>query len=120
MKSSSLLGCDTQSGRILQTFWMKVLSQRSDPKRFFWFRMVEGGVQLGPLGTSATNWPIVPAPGDYEDGEFGGMMIDRRNQSKRRKPTPVLLCPPKIPHTARKRTRAAAVGSQLRHGQVEN
>jgi hypothetical protein len=29
---------------------------------------------LGPLGTSAIYpWPIVPAPGDCEDGEFGGM-----------------------------------------------
>jgi hypothetical protein len=28
---------------------------------------------MGPLGTSATEWPIVPAPGDYDDGEFGGM-----------------------------------------------
>jgi hypothetical protein len=28
---------------------------------------------------SATNWPIVPALGDYEDGEFGGMMIDKGN-----------------------------------------
>jgi hypothetical protein len=36
---------------------------------------VWGGVQLGPLGTSATNWPVVPVPDDYEDGEFGGMMI---------------------------------------------
>jgi hypothetical protein len=26
--------------------------------------------KLGPLGTSATEWPIVPAPGDYVDGEF--------------------------------------------------
>jgi hypothetical protein len=24
---------------------------------------------LGPLGTAATNWPTVPAPGDYDDGE---------------------------------------------------
>jgi hypothetical protein len=31
--------------------------------------------KLGPLGTSATEWPIVPAPGDYDDGEFGGMKI---------------------------------------------
>jgi hypothetical protein len=30
---------------------------------------------LGPLGTTATNRPIVPAPGDYDDGEIGGMMI---------------------------------------------
>jgi hypothetical protein len=27
----------------------------------------------GPLGTSPSNWPIVPASGDCEDGEFGGM-----------------------------------------------
>jgi hypothetical protein len=32
---------------------------------------------MGPLGTSATEWPIVPAPGDYDDGEFGGMKIGR-------------------------------------------
>jgi hypothetical protein len=29
--------------------------------------------KLGPLGASATYWPIIPAPGDCEDGEFGGM-----------------------------------------------
>jgi hypothetical protein len=40
-----------------------------------------GGVQLGPLSTSATNWPIVPAPCDYEDGEFGGMMVGKGNRS---------------------------------------
>jgi hypothetical protein len=39
---------------------------------------------MGPLGTSATEWPIVPAPGDYDDGEFGGMKIGRG--STRRKP----------------------------------
>jgi hypothetical protein len=36
---------------------------------------------MGPLGTSATEWPIVPAPGDYDDGEFGGMKIGRGNVS---------------------------------------
>jgi hypothetical protein len=56
------------------------------------------GVQLGPPGTSATNWPIVSAPGVYEDGESGGMMIGRGNRSTRRKPAPVALCPPQIPH----------------------
>jgi hypothetical protein len=71
---------------------------------------VGGGIQ-GPLGTAATNRPIVPAPGDYDDEEFGGM-IDRGNRSTRRKPAPVLLCPPQTPHAARTRTRAAAVGSQ--------
>jgi hypothetical protein len=41
---------------------------------------------MGPLGTSATEWPIVPAPGDYDDGEFGWMKIGRGNRSTRRKP----------------------------------
>jgi hypothetical protein len=71
-----------------------------------------GGVHLGPLGTAATNRPIVPAPGDYDDGDIGGMMIGRGNRSTRRKPTPVPLCPPQIPHASRTRTLAAAVGSQ--------
>jgi hypothetical protein len=43
------------------------------------------GVQLGPLGTAATNKPIVPAPGDYDDGEICGM-IGKGNQSTWRKP----------------------------------
>jgi hypothetical protein len=55
---------------------------------------------LGPLGIAATNRPIVPIPDDYdEDGEFGGMMIGKRNQSTRRKSGPVPFCPPLIPHT---------------------
>jgi hypothetical protein len=54
---------------------------------------------VGPLGTAATNRHIVPAPGDY-DGETGGM-IGRGNRSSRRKPAPVPLCPPPIPHAAR-------------------
>jgi hypothetical protein len=40
---------------------------------FFLIHIVGGGVQLGLLGTAATNMPIVPAPGDY-DGETGGMI----------------------------------------------
>jgi hypothetical protein len=60
--------------------------------------MVRGGGQLGPLGTSATNWPIAPAPADYEDREFVGMMIGRGNRSTRRKPAPVPICPPQILH----------------------
>jgi hypothetical protein len=80
--------------------------------RFFIIRIVGGGVQLGPLGTAATNRPIVPFPGDYDDGELGGMMIGRGNRSIRRKPAPMPLCPPQTPHAARTRTRTAAVGSQ--------
>jgi hypothetical protein len=57
---------------------------------------VGGGIQL--LDTSVTNWHIVPCPGDYEDGEFGGMMIGKGNGSTRREPAPVPLCSPQIPH----------------------
>jgi hypothetical protein len=35
----------------------------------------------------------VSAPGDYDNGEIGGM-IGRGNRSTRRKPAPVPLCPP--------------------------
>jgi hypothetical protein len=75
---------------------------------FFLISIVGGGVQLGPLGTATTNRPIVPAPGDYDDGEIGGM-ITRGNRSTRRKPTPVPLSPLQTPHAARARTRAAAI-----------
>jgi hypothetical protein len=67
---------------------------------------------LGPLGTEATNRPIVPAPGDYDDGEIGGKKIGRGNRSTMRKPAPVPLCPPQTPHAGRTRTRAAAMRSQ--------
>jgi hypothetical protein len=77
----------------------------------FLIGIVRGGVQLGPLGTAATNRPIVPAPGYYDDGEIGGM-IGRGNRSTRRKPAPVPLFPPQTPHAARTRTLATEVGSQ--------
>jgi hypothetical protein len=65
---------------------------------FFKARTVGGGAQLGPLGTAATNRPIVSALGDYDDGEIGGMTIGRGNRSTRRKPPPMPLCPPQTPH----------------------
>jgi hypothetical protein len=74
---------------------------------------------MGLLGTSATEWPIVPAPGDYDDGEFGGMKIGRGNRSTRRKPAPAPLCPPQIPlDQTRARTRAAAVVNTLTFGTI--
>jgi hypothetical protein len=74
---------------------------------------VGGGVQLGLLGTAATDWPIVPAPSDYDDGETGGTKIGWGNRSTRRKPAPAPLYPSQIPlDQTRDRTRAAAVGSQ--------
>jgi hypothetical protein len=62
---------------------------------------------------SATEWPIVPAPGDYDEGEFGGMKIGRGNRITRRKPAPAPRCPPQIAlDQSRARPRAAAVESQ--------
>jgi hypothetical protein len=56
----------------------------------------------------STEWLIVLAPGDYDDGEFGGMKIGRG--------TEVLgeNLPQRhfVRHKTRARTRAAAVGSQ--------
>jgi hypothetical protein len=50
---------------------------------------------------------------DDECGAVGGIRIDRRNRSIRRKPAPVPLCQPQIPHDLIwPRTRAAAVGSR--------
>jgi hypothetical protein len=40
---------------------------------------------------------ILPAPGDYDDGEFGEMKIGRGNRSTRRKPAPAPLYPSQIP-----------------------
>jgi hypothetical protein len=78
---------------------------------YYFIRIVES--ILGPLGTSATERPIVPAPSDCDDGEFGGMKIGRGNRSTRRKPAHVPLCPPQIPlDPTRARIRAATVGSQ--------
>jgi hypothetical protein len=48
--------------------------------QFFFIWYSGGGVQLGPLGTAATNRPIVPAPGDYDDGEICGMIIGRETE----------------------------------------
>jgi hypothetical protein len=49
-----------------------------------------GEVRPSPFGTSATIWPIVPAPDDGAVDE----MIGKGNRSTRKKPAPVPLCPP--------------------------
>jgi hypothetical protein len=55
-------------------------------RAFFLIGTMGGGVHLCPFGTAATNRPIVPPPGDYDDGEIRGMTIGRGNRSTRRKP----------------------------------
>jgi hypothetical protein len=41
---------------------------------YFVIGIMGGGVQMGPLDTAATIRPIVQGPGDYDNGEFGGMI----------------------------------------------
>jgi hypothetical protein len=91
------------------------LQQQVKPYFILFINSHIGGVEskLGPLGTSATNSPIVPVPGDCENEEFCGMKIGRENRSIRKQPAPAPLCPPQIPHDQSwVRTRSAAVGSQ--------
>jgi hypothetical protein len=58
--------------------------------------IVGGGVHAGFPRHVGHHWPIVPAPGDCGDREFGVMKIGRGNRSTRRKPAPAPLCPPQI------------------------
>jgi hypothetical protein len=74
-----------------------------------------GGVRLSPLGTSATNWPIVPAPDDRWWVWSSRWNENWRGKPKysKKKPVSAPLCPPQIPRDlTRARTRAAAVGSR--------
>jgi hypothetical protein len=77
--------------------------------------IILSGVRQSPLGTTATTG-LLYQPQMIDDGDcgaIGGMKIGRGNRSTRRKPAPVPLCPPQIPHDqTRARTRSAAVGSQ--------
>jgi hypothetical protein len=56
--------------------------------------------RLGLLDTGANTGPFYQ-PQMIDDGDcgaIGGMKIDTGNRSTWRKPAPVLLCPPEIPH----------------------
>jgi hypothetical protein len=79
------------------------------------FFFILSGVRLSPLGTAATAG-LFCEPQMIDDGDFGsvgGMKIGRGNRSTRRKPAPVPLCPPQIPHDLiRARNRAAAMRIQ--------
>jgi hypothetical protein len=80
----------------------------------FFIIIILSGVRLSPLGTAATTGllyqPQMIDDGDY--GAVGGMKIGRGNRSTRRRPAPVTLCPPQIPHDQTEaRTWAATVGS---------
>jgi hypothetical protein len=49
---------------------------------YFFFLVSWGGARLSPLGTSGTNWPIVPAP----DDKMKMSVISRWNENWQRKP----------------------------------
>jgi hypothetical protein len=69
-------------------------------------------VRLSPLVMSAIVWPVVPALDDDGCGAVGAT-IGRGNRSIRRKPAPVLLCPPQIPYDLTwAQTWAATVGGR--------
>jgi hypothetical protein len=79
------------------------------------FIIIFSGVRLSPLGTAATTG-LLYQPQVIDDGDceaIGGMKTGRGNQSTRKKPFPVPLCPPQIPHDqTRARTQATVIGSQ--------
>jgi hypothetical protein len=54
--------------------------------------LINRGVQLGRIDTATNNWPTVLASCDYEDAEFGGMVIGRKTEvlGERNLPRPTL------------------------------
>jgi hypothetical protein len=94
--------------------WKGFGRKSSWPIEILFFLVSWSGVRLSPLGTSAANWPTIPALLDVDKcGSVGGMRISRGNRCTSIKPAPVPLCPPKIPHDLTwARTWAAAVGSR--------
>jgi hypothetical protein len=107
--------------RLRQYLHRLVLLSAQIPQNGFFLRMLiiffnsySGG--WNPYWVDSARRPLngpLPAPGDCDDGKFGGMMIGRGNRSIGRKPSPAPLCPPQIPlDQTRAITRAAAVGSQ--------
>jgi hypothetical protein len=58
-------GCKKSTGHEPQDVWRQdELIGPKPPCRIFFFLVSWVGARLRPLGTSATNWPIVSAPDD--------------------------------------------------------
>jgi hypothetical protein len=96
--------CSTTKIAGLQTeIWNRELSNARQPcypldrrfgeKYYILVLAAWGGVRLSPLGTYQPQM----IDGD-ECGAIGRMRTGRENQSTRRKPVPVPLTPPQIPH----------------------
>jgi hypothetical protein len=93
-----------QSGRQLTTFGGNLSNpsarfHRVTLQYIFFFLVSYCGVRLSPLGTSATIWPVVPAPDDR-----WWVWSSRWNEDCQEKPKysektcPSATCPPQIPH----------------------
>jgi hypothetical protein len=69
---------------------------------YFFIIIIVCEVRLSRLGTATTTGLLYQSQmiDDGDCGAIGGMKIGRVNRSTRRKPVPVPLCPPQIPHTA--------------------
>jgi hypothetical protein len=84
-------------------------------EEIIFFIIIPSGVRLSPLGAAATTGLLYQPQMLYDGdcGAIGVMTIGRGNRSTRRKPVPVPLCPPQIPHDLTwAQTWAAVVGSQ--------
>jgi hypothetical protein len=93
-------GCFRNRWWDIVNLWRRWLSRHYN---IYIFLVSWGGVRLESLGTSATNWPMyqpwmIDDDDDDECGAVRGMRIGRGNRSTRKKPAPVPLCPPQIPH----------------------
>jgi hypothetical protein len=88
---------DRDSNRPLPKYKSEALPL--EPVNLFFFLVSLGGVRLSPIFTSATVGLLYQPRKIYDDyGTVGGMRIGRGNRSTRRKPAPVPLFPPQIPH----------------------
>jgi hypothetical protein len=111
---------NTKYGRICSFYFERILQYRYEEtfaatNYFFFICISGGGAQTGSTRHVGHFWPIVPAPSDCEDGEFGGMKTGRGNLSTRRKPVPEPLCPPQIPLDQIRLCRKPAT-NRLRYG----
>jgi hypothetical protein len=102
MKKRSLLRNHPKSDICLYELFWSQRPRKSPPAVTPWSSetpyILGGGVHTGSTRHCSHSWPIVPAPGDCEDGEVDGMnSFGRGSRSTWRKPVPTSLCPPQIP-----------------------
>jgi hypothetical protein len=101
-----------ESGKKVETWVGKLVCRPISNQASSSFFLGCGG--LSPLGTSATNWPIVPLPDDRWWVWSSRWKENWQGITKySKKSAPVPLCPPQIPHDlTRARTRTIAEGSR--------